>query len=174
MNKTIKILFYVFLAILSAFTYLSCGESGKIFYTSESATYLTDVSNINLPFAIISIVSMLLINFLLHKKKLKISLIIVLICIWLFSTRKVAISPYYEGRLGIGWNCFLTEELFLCSEDVDCERKLAYETSVEKLSLWTVRLKSTDFDKEIFIGPLTWSITVKMLEKNMGYGTYTK
>ncbi len=168
-----KILVVVWV-ILVSISFLGYGELGKIFYTSESAEYLTDVTNINLIYCITGLICFLLVILLVNRKVLKYILLLVFFSIWLLSTRKVAISPFYDGRLGIGWNCFLTEEFFLCNEKSDCETTLAYNTTIEQVTLWRVKIKNDDINKTIFIGPLVWSNTIKVLENNIGNGTYTK
>ncbi|SRX75267.1 hypothetical protein AEQU3_02261 [Aequorivita antarctica] len=159
---------------LVCFSFLGYGKLGKIFYTSESAEYLTDVSNINFIYCSAGLIGFILVILFAKRKLLKYTLLLSFFSIWLLSTRKIAISSFYDGRLGIGWNCFLTEEFFLCYEKSDCETTLAYNTTIEKLALWQIKIKNKELSKTIFIGPLVWAEVIDVLEKNIGNGTYTK
>ncbi|WP_425236609.1 hypothetical protein [Ulvibacterium sp.] len=168
-----KILIVIWFILVSV-SFLGYGRLGKIFYTSESAEYMTDVSNINLIYCLGALLTFLSAVLFIKRKSLKYICLFLCFSIWLLSTRKVAISQFYQGRLGVGWNCFLTDEFFMCNEESNCETTLAYDTTIEKISLWRVTIKNEKLNRTIFIGPLTWSGTVKMLEKNIGYGSYTK
>lgn len=170
MKKILLVIWFVLVCV----SFLGYGKLGKIFYTSESAEYMTDVSSINLIYCIGTLIIFLSATLFIKRKPLKYICLFLCFSIWLLSTRKVAVSQFYQGRLSVGWNCFLTDEFFLCNEESDCETTLAYKTTIEETSLWRVNIKNEKLNRTIFIGPLTWSRTIKLLEKNIGYGTYTK
>lgn len=165
-----KIIAFLCLGLLLVITILGYGETGKIFYTSESATYLTELSEINI---VLSILALSVIGFSLFykfsQKVIKVGLLFVFLVLWLFAGRKIGIKKFEDGRVNYGWYCIQTGELYLCDkQDSRCESIIANETSIEKSCLWRVIIKNEDVKKEVFIGPITWSKALEVLGKNIG------
>jgi hypothetical protein len=171
--RVIKILVVIFLILI---TYLGYGETAKLFYTNESATYLTELSSINI---IISIVSILIFVFIIFYKfsnrAFKISLSFFVLLLWLLSGIKVGVKKFEDGRVNYGVYCFETNRFFLCEkEDLECESIIANRTSVEGMSFWRVKIKNEDIEEIIFVGPITWSKAIEVLKTNIGNGTSTE
>lgn len=168
-----KILTFLLLVILAVVSYLGYGETGKLFYTRESATYLTELSEISIELVV---VLLLAIGFILlykfNSKVLRISLLSIALVFWLLAGRKVGVKKFEDGRVNYGWYSFETGKFFLCDkEDIECETVIANKTSIEKLSFWRVKIKNEDINETIFIGPITWAKAIEILKTNIGNGT---
>jgi hypothetical protein len=91
--------------------------------------------------------------------------------LWILSGRMIGIG-WPDGRLSSGWFNVGTESVFLCDEKNDCETTIYYQTKVEKLLFWRVRIKNQNFNEVIFVGPLLWGRTLLMINKTAGVGMY--
>src|SRR2546422_5755400 len=45
-----------------------------------------------------------------------------------------------------------------------------YQTKIEGLPLWRIRVKNNNINKVIFIGPFQWNKAVKMFSEKLGNG----
>ena len=168
--KVIKILVVFFLILI---TYLGFGETAKLFYTNESATYLTELSSINIIISIVSVLIFVFVIFYKFKNKtFKASLLFIVLLLWLLAGVKVGVKKFEDGRVNYGVYCFEVNRFFLCDKkDLECESIIANRTSVEELSFWRVKIKNEDIEEIIFIGPLTWLKAMNVLKSNIGNGT---
>ncbi len=174
--KIAKVLIFLLLILLVVVSYLGYGETAKLFYTSESATYLTELSEINM---VLTIAFLLSIGFILfckfNSKILRISLLSVALIFWLLAGRKVGVKKFEDGRVNYGWYSFETGKFFLCDKkNAECETVVANQTSIEELSFWRVNIKNEDINETIFIGPITWIKVIEVLKTNIGNGTSTE
>lgn len=172
MKKALIILVLIAMIIV---TYLGSGETSSLFYTKESATYLTKVSDIKTIFSVICLIVFLILIFYNFDGRLKkLSLILVFI-VWFLSGRKVGVKKFETGMVNYGWYCFQTGSFFLCEKEITlCEKEIAYKTTIEKKHLWRVNVKNEDINETIFIGPIAWNKAIEVLESSIGNGTYTK
>ncbi len=104
-----------------------------------------------------------------YKKKAYIILSL-LFLVWFMSGRTISIFP--DGRLSTGWFYWETSRINICQNEIDCEKVFYYETKVETLPLWRIRIKNKQTDKIIFIGPLLWEKAIKLFQNN--FSKYSK
>lgn len=86
---------------------------------------------------------------------------------WGLSGRKVGVALWDEGRVYAGWFSLQTDQFALCDPTQDCETTIVH-TSVTPLSFWRVRLANAHMQRTVFIGPLTWAPTLRMLREEFG------
>lgn len=85
---------------------------------------------------------------------------------WGLSGRKVGVALWDEGRVYAGWFSIQTRQFTLCGPTQDCEITIT-RTSVTPLPFWRVRLANTQGEHSLFIGPLAWDPTLRMLREEL-------
>jgi hypothetical protein len=95
------------------------------------------------------------------------ALVVIVALCWGLSGRKVGVALWDEGRVYMGWFCIQTDQFTLCSPTEDCETALLH-TSVTPLPFWRVRLANAHGQRSFFIGPVTWTPTLRMLRQAFG------
>lgn len=103
------------------------------------------------------------------KSRVKTYLLPILFILWILSGRVVGLFP--DGRLSTGWFYVETARLNICKNSNDCEKVYYYETEVQPLALWRIRIKNKEINKVIFVGPAIWSGTLKMFKKSFPKST---
>lgn len=88
--------------------------------------------------------------------------------VWGLSGRKVGVLLWPEGQVYIGWFSIRTEQFSLCVPTEDCETTTLH-TIVTPLPFWRVRLANTHRQRIVFIGPVTWDPTLRMLRQAFGH-----
>ena len=102
-----------------------------------------------------------------HSKKYVITkyfLLLFLLFLWILSGRTIILSPH--GRLSSGWFYFETHRSSICDGEINCDRVFYYETELETLNLWHIRIKNNEVDLIIFVGPLIWGETINLFKTN--------
>lgn len=140
----------------------------KILFTSESAAYLSSISDINKITSIIALAIFLISIITFKRTWLKPFLLITSFSIWLMSGRVSAIKPFPDGRVLTGWYYLRTGRFNLCDGGRDCEGTLSNKTQLAKLSLWNIHIKNLFIDRTVFIGPLNWNNCYEVFDKNIG------
>lgn len=87
--------------------------------------------------------------------------------VWGLSGRKVGVLPWPEGRVYAGWFNVQTDQFSVCVPTEDCETT-ALHTRVTPLPWWRVRLANAHGQRVLFIGPVTWGPTLRMLRQEFG------
>jgi hypothetical protein len=85
---------------------------------------------------------------------------------WIFSGRTFGIFP--DGRIVTGWFYVGFDQIEVCRNSTDCEKTLYYETSIESLKPWRIRIRNKEINSTIFIGPVIWSNTLHILSQKCG------
>lgn len=92
------------------------------------------------------------------------ALVVIVALCWGLSGRKVGVALWDEGRVYAGWFNIQTDQFALCSPTEDCETTILH-TSITPLPFWRVRLANAHGQRVIFIGPVTWEPTLRMLRE---------
>lgn len=131
---------------------------------AKGSNYLMDLVSGSLLFQILFVVIFNLILIVNRKRNIKSAyvLLLLLLLLWGVNGRTIALFP--DGRINSGWFYIPTYSINLCKDEDDCERVVYYETEIEKLPLWNVRVKNRNVDIIIFVGPLVWTKTLKLME----------
>jgi len=85
--------------------------------------------------------------------------------VWVLSGRVVSIFP--DGRLGRGWFYVETARVNLCPDSGDCEVTYYYDTQVETLAGWRVRVSNAHVNETFFVGPLLLPRVVRLLKARL-------
>ena len=132
----------------------------KILFTRESAAYLSKISDVNYFFSIVFCFLYLIVS-LLFFKKIGNSVIVVslaiIVMLWFFCGRVIAIKPFPDGRVIVGWYYIETGRFNLCDIGADCEAVLSRETRLEKKMPWMINVKNERISVDILVGPFTWN-----------------
>lgn len=101
-----------------------------------------------------------------RKRKVLIVLVVLstLFFIWFFSGR--VISTFPNGKIGTGWFYFETTRHDMCQNVLDCEKSLYYETLIEELPFWRIRIHNKQNEQTIYIGPFIWKKTLTLLKND--------
>jgi len=86
---------------------------------------------------------------------------------WGLSGRKVGVLLWPEGRVYVGWFNIQTDQFTMCTPTQDCETTTLH-TVVWPLSFWRVRIINSHSQHDLFIGPVTWDPTLRMLRQAFG------
>jgi len=89
-------------------------------------------------------------------------LLVALFSLWFLSGRIVSIFP--DGRISTGWFYIETDKVNICENSIDCEKTVYYDTRLEKLSLWRIRIQNDKIDVVVFTGPFISSKSLNMLK----------
>jgi hypothetical protein len=95
------------------------------------------------------------------------TLFVAVALVWVLSGRKVGVLRWPEGRVYVGWFSIRTEQFSLCVPTEDCEATTLH-TIVTPLPFWRVRLANAHSQRIVFIGPVTWDPTLRMLRQAFG------
>lgn len=99
-----------------------------------------------------------------HKyKKYAYLFLALLFFIWILSGRVIALFP--DGRISTGWFYLETNRINICKDEIDCDKIYYYETEIDKLPLWRIKIKNKRNDAIVFIGPIVWQKTIELFKK---------
>jgi hypothetical protein len=90
-------------------------------------------------------------------------LLMLVFLLWSLSGRMIALFP--DGRLSSGWFYIETNRINICKDEIDCDKIFYYETEIEKLPLWRIKIKNKRTDNVVFIGPMVWKKTIELFKK---------
>lgn len=95
------------------------------------------------------------------------TLLVAVALVWGLSGRKVGVLLWPEGRVYVGWFGIRTEQFSLCVPTEDCEAT-TLQTIVTPLPFWRVCLANMHRQRIVFVGPVTWDPTLRMLRQAFG------
>lgn len=95
------------------------------------------------------------------------TLFVAVALVWGLSGRKVGVLRWPEWRVYVGWFGVRTDHFSLCVPTEDCEAT-TLQTIVTPLPFWRVRLANAHSQRIVFIGPVTWGPTLRMLRQSFG------
>jgi hypothetical protein len=139
----------------------------KILLTHESASYLSNISEVNLIMLCLFLV-LYLVLLIFFWKKLSVTVILILcsiLLLWLLSGRTIAFKYFPNGRILTGWYYIESNQFTLCGDDEDYERIISQETKLIESPYWSVRVVNENIDETIFIGPFTWRSSMEVLRQ---------
>lgn len=172
MKYFISIILFSVMTLLTVVTLFS--NFNRSFFAGGSEALM----KITTPNFFLQILLLLICGFLWYKLLRSFNVTIFVLCIsvfmlWLMSGRAIGVFP--DGKIKTGWFYFATNEINVCVDDkADCETVTNYQTTVEKIFFWRVRIKNKQINQKIFIGPVVWSSASKMLQEEFGAGKYTQ
>lgn len=102
------------------------------------------------------------------RRKVVIPLLILIFLLWFLSGRMIALFP--DGRIITGWFYIQTNRSDICRTDIDCEKVFRYDTRLEKLSVWRLRVSNSEIDVQIFTGPFIWRHSQLVFENEFPSG----
>jgi hypothetical protein len=167
MKKIIKICIVIVAILMLVGTSMIFLKDIKILFTSESADYLSSISEPNRLLSILFFIGFSSMTIFIFRdyNKIKLIILFLLLGLWLLSGRIIAIKEFPDGRIITGWYYIQTNSYFLCGNDSDCETTLAKESTITKLPLWRINIKNKHTNKVIFVGPFVWhSIILPIFE----------
>jgi len=170
MNKFLKCIFLIFAIIMFCGTILLFYSDVKILFLRESAGYLSKINDPNRAASIIFLVTYVVILIFFWKKiKLHIYLTLsILFILWFVSGRSVAFKYFPEGRVITGWYYIETDNFYISKGQMDYEKVITKETSIEILSFWRIRIQNKMIDRTLFIGPFVWENSLIVLNQDIG------
>lgn len=142
----------------------------KILFTRESASYLSNISDVNSVFSVLFFIGYLFVAVSVLRKfdTQKVLILLPVLILWLLCGRVIAFKAFPDGRIITGWYYVETNRFNLCKNDIDCETMVSKESTISKLPLWRVRINSKYANKVIFVGPFTWYSCYKVFENHIG------
>jgi len=156
-----KLIFVLLLWLIMLFMTLACfTEIRGISFSHESASYLTELNNINIYVAIFCLLAFLVVVF--GKIKYKLELVFFISFLWVLSGRTVGIKPFPDGRIVLGFYCVEFGDFNLCSREMDCDL-IMYTSKFEALPLWRIRIYNDSMDRIVLVGPFTYGSTINLL-----------
>lgn len=96
-----------------------------------------------------------------------VGLFVAMALFWCLSGRKVGVLLSPEARVYVGWFVVQTDQFSMCVPTEDCEGTTLH-TTVTPLPFWRVRLANAHGQHILFIGPVTWDPTLRMLRQAFG------
>lgn len=100
----------------------------------------------------------------LKYRKSKYAVISILVFIlWLQSGRTIAFNSQ-NGQIIAGWFFLRADNIKICQENQDCEKILYNQVTFEKIFLWRMKIKNSNKENIIFVGPFIWKDYIKVLE----------
>ena len=130
---------------------------------------------VNIAYPIALLILYAIVAWFYHRQPSRIRLVSVcaIVALWVICGRMVGALFWPEGKIITGWYYFPTDDFKLCDGTIDCETVVDYQTHMEKLAFWRVKIKNKNVDQTIFVGPFIWDQIPKVFS-DIGNGKYTK
>ena len=158
-----KLFLYVVAFLMIVITGFGFFPSYANFIFAGGSDGLMNIVSANIWFQII-VVSSFLLSIYKYNKTMN-AILILIFFLWCISGRMVSLFP--DGRLSSGWFYLETDRINICkNEEIDCDRIFFYETEIEELPFWRLRIKNKNINSVIFIGPVIWSNTLSLFRYN--------
>lgn len=150
------VLVLTFLCEITDMKELFVGGTTYIFFQFTSASIICK--------SILSILFIIsLVSWLKYRKSRYFIISLLVLIIWFQSGRTIA-SNFQNGKIITGWFFFKTDKIEICQENQDCEKIIYNQFVIEKMLLWRIKIKSSNKENIIFIGPFIWKDYLLLLE----------
>jgi len=159
---------------MSLFTSVLYSSNKNLLFVGGSTDVFLEVANGNKIIVTSLVVLFIFIIFIkINKYNLKYFLLLIVFILWLMSGRTVGYTSYPAPAIKLGWFYIQTERIIVCEYNEDCEKLIAYKTSIEELPFWRIKVKNKEMEEVFFVGFIAWESTVKIIKDNLGNGKYT-
>lgn len=149
-------------------------SSGRIlgFAGVSSADYTMHLASIHVAWstALLILFGALLFYFLKKRGKVLAIFLGLLFILWFLSGRTIGALVDPDGKIVVGWFYIETGEFYVCNRKTDCESVFYYQTKIERLPFWRIKIKNVNIDKVIFVGPFIWNKTLNIFSDKSNVG----
>jgi len=152
----VSVLGLTFLYKITDMKELFAGGTTYVFFKFISASII--VKSILATIFIISILVCLK-----YRKSKYVVISILVFILWLQSGRTIAFNSQ-NGQIITGWFFFRADKIEICQENQDCENILYNQVTFEKMFLWRMKIKNSNKENIIFVGPFIWNDYIDVLE----------
>jgi hypothetical protein len=152
----VSVLGLTFLYKITDMKELFAGGTTYVFFQFTSASII--VKSI---LATIFIISLLV--WLKYRKSKYVVISILVFILWSQSGRTIAFNSQ-NGQIITGWFFFRADKIEICQKNQDCESILYNQVTFEKMFLWRVKIKNSNKENIIFVGPFIWKDYIDVLE----------
>ncbi|MGZ3777712.1 MAG: hypothetical protein ACXVIY_10050 [Mucilaginibacter sp.] len=174
--KVVRIIFLIIVfALMLTITLAYFSPANKFVFGRNSADYMLKLAAVSVVWPIALLVLYLLFAWFYHRKpnRTRLALVTTVVLLWFLCGRMVGTLLWPEGKVITGWYYIPTYDFKLCGGDTDCETVVYYQTHIEKLAFWRLRIKNRNVDQTVFAGPFIWNQIPEVFSE-IGTGKYTK